>query len=299
MPQIHSTSLNFYALFTKVRKKLAETSAGFWTDLEIYNSLNRAQVDVAVKSRCLKKIETITTVTSTQEYDLKDNGFSDIIDISDDGVYFYQNGSAYNELEFKTKKQLNKEFPGWRGVAASIPQYYYYDKISQTIGLYPKPNATNAGAYLFVGGSYKPKVLNAGTAAAGAATTITLATGSSTVPYPSITDDYYNDLYIEIYSGTGAGQVLKITDYVGSTRKCTAAFTTTPDTTSIYGMVPEIPEEAHELMYLYTIADMWDKGGSRSKLSDRAWQKYHATLISFMSDYSEDVDETLQKDTYR
>jgi hypothetical protein len=69
-----------------------------------------------------------------------------------------------------------------------------------------------------------------GTAQAGASTTITLASGESA------TDDFYNGMLVRITSGTGSGQVRRITDYVGSTKVATvdSAWTTTPDNTSVY-----------------------------------------------------------------
>lgn len=299
MPQKHYPSENLYSLRTKVRKKLSETNPGFWSELEVYQSLNEAQLKIAEKSKCLKKEVIVTTVADTREYDLIDNGFSDIIDIDENGINFLTNGTAYNPMEFYTKKRLSKEFPGWQGVTASVPDRYYWMRSSKTIGLEPKPNATNAGAYLFINGYRKPKILQAGTATAGTLTSITLAAGSDTAPYPSAEDDYYNDLYLEIYGGTGAGQKVKITDYVADTRVCTVAFSTKPDNTSIYGMVPEVPEEAHYLMYLYAVADMWEKGGSRTNLSNNYWVKFANLLGVFVGEFIEDDDESLVRDTYR
>jgi len=297
MPQKHSIGENLYSLFYSVRRKLSETTAGYWSDLEVYAELNRAQQHIAKASKCLNKTVTVTTVSGTQTYDLKDNSFSDIIDISKNGVWFYQNGTVYNPLIFKTIKDLNRESPGWLGVAASVPKYYYYNKSSKTIGLHPKPNATNTGDYLFVDGSYKPKILNAGTAAAGATTTLTLAAGSATVPYPNPLADYYNGLYIEIYGGTGAGEQAEITDYAASV--CTIDFTTTPSTDTVYGMVPEIPEEAHYLMELYALWKLWPKGGSRTLLGEKYKAEYFQGLNEFIGDFIEDEDEEIVKDSYR
>ena len=74
------------------------------------------------------------------------------------------------------------------------------------------------------------KLEESGTAQAGAASTITLASAAST------DDDEYNFLDIAIVAGTGAGQERTISDYVGSTRVATvsAAWATTPDATSQY-----------------------------------------------------------------
>ena len=58
-------------------------------------------------------------------------------------------------------------------------------------------------------------VFNTGTAQAGASTTITLASGASSV------DDYYNGYIVTTTGGTGLGQERLITDYVGSTRVAT------------------------------------------------------------------------------
>ena len=76
---------------------------------------------------------------------------------------------------------------------------------------------------------------NVGTAQAGAATAITLASGASAV------DDYYNSMTVYISSGTGNGQFKTITDYVGSTKVATVStWTTNPDNTSVYEVMPAV-----------------------------------------------------------
>lgn len=74
-----------------------------------------------------------------------------------------------------------------------------------------------------------------GTAQAGASTTITLATAAIN------DDDRYNGNRVWIVSGTGAGQVRNITDYVGSSRVATVepAWTDNPDNTSVYAIMPD------------------------------------------------------------
>lgn len=73
-----------------------------------------------------------------------------------------------------------------------------------------------------------------GTATGGAAGTITLAASASS------SDDYYNNQLIAITTGTGAGQVRYIQDYVGSTKVATVSrnWVTNPDATSGYIFVP-------------------------------------------------------------
>lgn len=299
MPQIHSDSLSLYGMFMAVRKTLSETTASYWGDTEIFYQLNQAQLHIATKSKCLKKTVTITTVASTQEYDLKDNSFADILDIAEDGVYFNINGTSYIPLTYKSKKQLAKESPGWQGVTAGTPMYYYWDKSSKTIGLYPKPNSTNAGAYLYVTGYHKPKILIAGTASSGTTASLVMPVGSSTLPYPNPTNDYYNNLWVEIYSGTGAGQKVEVTDYVASTRTLTATFATAPDNTSIFGLIPEIDSSAHYLMSLYALWKLWPKGGSRTGLGASYRQEYYQGLSEFVGEFLEDDDQNLEKESYR
>ena len=69
---------------------------------------------------------------------------------------------------------------------------------------------------------------------------------SSTVveldPRASSTNDAYNNYSIRIVSGTGVGQIKKITDYVGSTKKATVetVWGTIPDQTSKYEIIPTV-----------------------------------------------------------
>lgn len=90
--------------------------------------------------------------------------------------------------------------------------------------------AGNATAATNAANGWAGLVSHAGTAQAGAAGSITLASGASS------TDDYYNNSAVAIVSGTGAGQTRKITDYTGSTRVATVDtnWVTNPDNTSVY-----------------------------------------------------------------
>jgi hypothetical protein len=77
---------------------------------------------------------------------------------------------------------------------------------------------------------------NTGTAQSGStSTTIILAATASA------TNDLYNNMTVYISSGTGSGQIKTITDYVGSTKTATVStWTTTPDTTSVYEVMPAV-----------------------------------------------------------
>ncbi len=82
----------------------------------------------------------------------------------------------------------------------------------------------------------RTSVLESGTAQAGAASTITLASGASTK------DSYYNGLYVLITNDSPAGaryQARRVISYVGSTRVATveSAWGTNPSSASTYDIV--------------------------------------------------------------
>lgn len=76
------------------------------------------------------------------------------------------------------------------------------------------------------------QALVTGTAQAGAAATITLASGSSA------TNGFYNTYSVVITGGTGSGQVRQIASYVGATKVATMAsvWSIAPDSTSTYAV---------------------------------------------------------------
>jgi len=110
-----------------------------------------------------------------------------------------------------------------------------------------------------------------GTAQAGDATTITLASTASAV------NDIYNGFFCRIISGTGENQTRTITGYVGATKVATVSagstdWSPTPDNTSVYVVVPggdivsdtPVPlpplstEEVYETLTLYDVVAVAD-----------------------------------------
>lgn len=96
---------------------------------------------------------------------------------------------------------------------------------------------------------------HAGTATAGAASTITLAAGASAV------DDTYNGLIIRTTGGTGTGQRRLIYDYVGATKVATVSYpwATAPDATTTYSLDAQAcyapVTSAHESVVFYFYVD--------------------------------------------
>lgn len=84
-------------------------------------------------------------------------------------------------------------------------------------------------------GTFEDPIIT-GVAAAGGANTITLSAGASSA------NNFYNTNIISITSGTGAGQIRTIANYVGATKIATVsvAWTTVPDATSVFEIVSGI-----------------------------------------------------------
>jgi len=115
--------------------------------------------------------------------------------------------------------------------AGSLTASFYHTGASLDIILYLL--ASRWSLYVddkFIG-VFETGPLQAGTAQAGGASTITLASGASAV------DNFYNQYFAKITGGTGVlGEVREIASYVGSTKVATVstAWTTPPDATTTY-----------------------------------------------------------------
>lgn len=94
------------------------------------------------------------------------------------------------------------------------------------------------------------QTIRSGTAQAGATTTITLDASASA------TNDIYNDCWVYITGGTGAGQVSNITDYVGATKVADVHphWITAPDNTSTFAILPSA-SDWHHIVADHAIAD--------------------------------------------
>lgn len=125
----------------------------------------------------------------------------------------------------------------------SSGMYYLYltgaEMTGKIIAGITKTSTTDAKTTPWVVYPKRLPVLESGTAQAGAAGTITLASGASAK------DDFYNGLYVLVTNDSPSGaryQARKIVDYVGSTKVATieSDWGTNPDNTSTYDiLVPE------------------------------------------------------------
>lgn len=96
--------------------------------------------------------------------------------------------------------------------------------------------------------------LHRATALGGSATSITLgnSVASTTLGKIRTINNYYTGMRIELISGTGAGQIGRVTAYNGATKVATieGGWSTPPDTTTVYSIVSPIVADFHELLAL-------------------------------------------------
>jgi hypothetical protein len=120
----------------------------------------------------------------------------------------------------------------------TIPKYAYNIDFHTNNGSTLTPSAVSGNITLTASATHH----DSGSAQAGTSTTITLKSTASA------TNDIYNGMYVTITSGTGAGQIRLIEDYVGSTKVATVdvPFTTAPNGTSNYSVTTWTTESVNQ-----------------------------------------------------
>jgi len=164
-----------------------------------------------------------------------------------DGFRYDFNDSTFKNSGWTTPQQALTETsaanePGWYRYTWTVPAAA--DTYTITVRQVTLTNCANvpASGCLRAGGFVDTIATNlnakiatdTGTAQAGAASSITLASGASS------TDNLYRFLLITITGGTGAGQTRLILAYTGSTKVAVVnrQWQTTPDNTSTYALSP-------------------------------------------------------------
>lgn len=116
-----------------VRKKLGETTEAFWTDAELNSWIYLACVDVAYRTKALRK-ETTITFPAEAESILTDSFATDLQGIL--SIVF--NGSTIKRLRAIPFDDLTDTYPQWRNIESSEPELYYHVKEMGLLGVYPK-----------------------------------------------------------------------------------------------------------------------------------------------------------------
>ena len=228
---------NAYDLLTQVRTLLDEggITSGKFQDVEIMRAINHAKdffVNVinTINPSITGKSAAVTYVSGTELYDLP----SDL-----DSIRRVELVSSKEKIELVDIDEKEK-IRATNDLIDSRPCYYIW---GGQIGL------VNISGNVTIYYLKRVPDLHYGTAAAGSTTTITFDStpngGTATVSVPKL-NDYYNGVYFDIYYGTGSPQTLLITDYNGSTKVATFATATAPDTTSLYALKYDLPNEVDQ-----------------------------------------------------
>ncbi|NCU42344.1 MAG: hypothetical protein EOM19_06545 [Candidatus Moranbacteria bacterium] len=135
----------------------------------------------------------------------------------------------------------------------------------------------------------KANAQNTGTATAATSTTLV-----DTVNLKE-DDDFWTGGRVEILAGTGAGQVRDITDFVQSTGTITVdpAWTTTPDTTSVYRVVRSYTRQIQQAFIKLTTM-IYNKGQRHALIIESAQIKVpmiYLTIHTICLDLMDNVDD--------
>lgn len=239
--------MHAFDLFTRVRDDLLASAANQkWTDAQVYRYLNRAYLKVWGEQVTLfeafgMKRGYLSLVASTELYSLP-------VDCKKLVMVEYLLDGNYYPIKLVPFEDLSQYSVANQNIYTGEPCNVRYFELGNQIGIAPIPQSSVASGLRI---TYYAKAghIHSGTLAAAAATTVTLATGASD------DDDAYNDQYMTIVSGTGAGQKAQITDYVGSTKVATVTFST-PPTGAVYAIWPKIESEMDELVILQADRDL-------------------------------------------
>lgn len=250
-------NLNCFDFVTQVRSVLDECgiTSGKWSDSEIVRQLNHAKnhfVNVinTINPKINGKSAAITYVSGTELYDLP----SDLDSIK--RVELASNKEKVELIDVDEKERVRAT----NDLIDSRPCYYIWGR---QIGL------VNVSGNVTVYYLRRVPDLHYGTAATGGSTTTLIfdatPNGSSSGDYTvKKIDDYYNGAYIEIYSGTASPQVMLITDYAGSTRTATFAAATANDTTSLYALKYDLPNEIDQCIIFQAAIFLCPKDRTKS-----------------------------------
>lgn len=224
---------------------------------------NEAQQDLSnrIRSRYSEQAVTMDTVADQETYNIP-------------APYRYggMNRVYVDDIEYQAVGPIDF-------IEEKYEYMYTVNAIGTTFSLYPIPETADTDNIELYFQKYVPDLL-IGTATAGSTTTITLAATSPAA------DDVLNNTYIELTGGTGAGQVGLITDWNGTTKVATVAFTTAPDNTTTYATIPPFPEQmrpvlVEKIIALYRLREMQEDEALRAE------QRYELAIAEARGQTSE------------
>lgn len=248
----------------------------FWSDEMLWRRLHAANDElvriIARESPSYFARSTLLSLTSgTATYDLPLNARLG------SRIIFAENriDGASTELTPTALRNLMDSSPA---SVMSIHSRYQFSMEGEQVRVIPTPTETIADSVRVY---YVPSFGNMLQGRVSAATTTTLTAYTSAPNYTSNygkvdrRDDYYNDMKIEIVDGTGVGQEREVVDWDGTNRQFTmSAWTTVPDTTSVFCVKCPLPEGHHNVPPLLAAMHAAIKGRTRLK---EIRQVYHGS----------------------
>ena len=219
--------MNSYHMLVDIRDNIGEDVAAHWGDNDILRKLNAAQRKVAnlfiltsgdwlIKSVDLTPVDSVITLPS-------DCAKPVYMEEKSSGYAITLGGNIRNRAATR--------------ISGVVEAYMLKDSIEINYSSY----STEVTLW------YQERIsdLHAGTAGANsAATKLEFELASE----PKRSDDYYNDISVEVVDGTGTGIIENISDYDGSGYYATIVGTVASG--DHYGTVSELPEESHDLIVL-------------------------------------------------
>ncbi len=233
--------MNTYDMLKDLRANCGEKTASHWTDKELLAKLNRGQNKINMEVSMSPSDWLVTSASVTPS--------SSVITLPADcakPVYLEEttSGKAISFNSTVRERRVTRA----SGTSLELGALEAYTLMS-TIEV----NQSSYGTACTLWYQIRVPDLHTGTASAGSAQSITLDTTDGideTGLGARAVDDYYNNMEIEIVTGTGSPSIVTISDYTGSTRVATTNGTDTYDSTSVYGLVSRLPVQTHQLIVL-------------------------------------------------
>lgn len=249
---------NAFDLMTFTRFLIAEQVSRYYRTGHIVSALSAAQNRIAALLRTedagfFETFEDYTMVVDQRNYDLPMHFKAPTYVERIDGSF------AETPLEIKMRRTKSP---------AGRSSWTTYDIIGKEIFFDPRPASTTPQYRLWY--TYSLPDLGYGQAPAGGSTSnVLLASAADTdqnyfaaVPI----DDYYNGVTFEVISGTAAGEIFVVDDYVGSTRAITPVTTlgTALVANDVYASHIQIDEDIWECLCLLAanLSRVRDKDGN-------------------------------------
>lgn len=116
-----------------------DTSLNRWTDAQLNQRIEMAQLDIIARSRGLTNTTYYTMVTSISVYALP----QDLLTTNRVAYYIRNTTGAYKKMERMTLLGLDEWNNYWQQLANGLPERYYI--WSSTIGIVPPPTVSYSG----------------------------------------------------------------------------------------------------------------------------------------------------------